>query len=153
VKEDTPRINLVETLAEVEPQAWNALVGEHPCLRHEFLHALHETGCACVRTGWKPQYLTLWQGTSLVGGMPLYLKSHSYGEYVFDWAWADAYHRHGLSSTPSCSARSRFHRSPGRACSRATDPRARSCCAAALRAAGREVSSLHVLFPTEPEAL
>ena len=100
MKEDTPSVKVIDTLRAVEPRAWNALAAGHPFLRHEFLHALHETGCACESTGWSPCYLTLWQGASLVGAMPLYSKSHSYGEYVFDWAWADAYHRHGLSYYP-----------------------------------------------------
>jgi hypothetical protein len=151
MKEDTPTIKLLDALGAVEPRAWNALVGEQPFLRHEFLHALHDTGCACESTGWTPRYLTLWQGASLVGAMPLYLKSHSYGEYVFDWAWADAYHRHGLTYYPKLLGAIPF--------SPVTGPRllARDGATRALlvRAAirlARETSSLHVLFPTEPEA-
>lgn len=151
MREDTPSIKLVETLADIEPRAWNALVGENPCLRHEFLHALHETGCACVRTGWKPRYLTLWQGASLVGAMPLYLKSHSYGEYVFDWAWADAYHRHGLSYYPKLLGAVPFSPITGPRLLARDSPTRALLLRAALQAAG-EVSSLHVLFPTEPEA-
>src|SRR5260221_14766658 len=83
LKEDTPSVKVIGTLRAVEPRAWNALAGGHPFLRHEFLHALHETGCACENTGWSPCYLTLWQGASLVGAMPLYSKSHSFGEYGF----------------------------------------------------------------------
>ena len=151
MKEDTPTIKLVDTLAAVEPRAWNALVGQQPFLRHEFLHALHETGCACEGTGWTPRHLTLWQGASLIGAMPLYLKSHSYGEYVFDWAWADAYRRHGLVYYPKLLGAIPF--------SPVTGPRLFAGDAATrallIRAAirlAREASSLHVLFPTEPEA-
>src|SRR4051812_25924869 len=93
-------LRVVETLAGIAPAEWNALAGNHPFLRHEFLHALHESGCASERTGWVPQYITLWRDGRLAGAMPLYLKSHSRGEYVFDWAWADAYYRNGLEYYP-----------------------------------------------------
>ena len=151
LKEDTPKIKLVDTLAGVEPQAWNALAGECPFLRYEFLDALHQTGCACERTGWKPQYVTLWQGASLVGAMPLYLKSHSYGEYVFDWAWADAYHRCGLSYYPKLLGAIPFSPITGPRLLARDGPTRALLLRAALRLAS-EVSSFHVLFPTEPEA-
>jgi uncharacterized protein len=151
LKEDAPSIRVVDTLRAIEPRAWNALAAGHPFLRHEFLSALHDTGCACESTGWSPRYVTLWQGSSLVGAMPLYAKSHSYGEYVFDWAWAEAYHRYGLSYYPKLLGAVPF--------SPVTGPRllARDAATRALlvRAAlklAREMSSLHILFPTEPEA-
>jgi uncharacterized protein len=151
MKEDTPSLRIVDTLRAVEPKAWNALAAGHPFLRHEFLHALHETGCACEATGWSPRYVTLWQGASLVGAMPLYAKDHSYGEYVFDWAWADAYHRHGLDYYPKLLSAIPF--------SPVTGPRllARDAATRALllRAAmqlARGASSLHVLFPGDEEA-
>jgi hypothetical protein len=151
LKEDTPSLKISDTLRGIEPQAWNSLAAGHPFLRHEFLHALHETGCACDGTGWSPRYLTLWQGVSLVGAMPLYEKSHSYGEYVFDWAWADAYHRYGLAYYPKLLSAVPF--------SPVTGPRllARDAATRALlvRAAlqlARKASSLHVLFPPEIEA-
>jgi predicted N-acyltransferase len=74
---------------------WNALVGGSPLVSHTFLSALHETGCASRASGWTPCYLTAWREDKLAGAVPLYAKTHSYGEYVFDWAWANAYHRHG----------------------------------------------------------
>jgi predicted N-acyltransferase len=65
---------------------WNALAGAggemQPFLDHAFLAALHATGCAVAGTGWRPRYLTAWQGDELVGAMPLYAKAHSYGEYI-----------------------------------------------------------------------
>ena len=61
---------------------------------------MHETGCASPRTGWSPHYLALWRGQTLAGAVPLYLKSHSRGEYVFDHAWADAFERYGLRYYP-----------------------------------------------------
>jgi len=149
--QDAPSIRILETLGSVEPEAWNALVAGHPFLRHELLHALHETGCACELTGWLPRYLTLWQGPSLVGAMPLYLKSHSYGEYVFDWAWADAYRRHGLAYYPKLLCAIPFSPITGsRLLARDSTTRG-MLVRAALQLAG-EASSLHVLFPIETEA-
>ncbi|MGH8755596.1 MAG: peptidogalycan biosysnthesis protein, partial [Burkholderiales bacterium] len=89
------QIKIVETLSEIPAQSWNELAGDAPFLHYEFFTALHESGCACPQTGWTPRFITLWQNGSLAGAMPLYLKAHSYGEYVFDWAWADAYRRSG----------------------------------------------------------
>ncbi len=93
-------INIADSLQDISVAAWNTLAGDDPFLRHEFFSALHETGCASEKTGWSPQFITLWEGSILRGGMPLYLKSHSYGEYVFDWAWANAYQRHGHAYYP-----------------------------------------------------
>ena len=98
------RTRIVSSLAEIGEAAWDALVaqqpGSNPFLSYAFLNALHESGSASEDSGWVPQYLTLWREDQLVGALPLYLKYHSYGEYVFDWAWADAYRRHGLQYYP-----------------------------------------------------
>ena len=96
----TERLRVVETLAGVSAPDWNALSPGDPFTRHEFLSALIDTGCASRRTGWRPQILLLERDDRLAGAMPLFLKTHSYGEYVFDWAWADAYQRHGLEYYP-----------------------------------------------------
>ena len=93
-------INIIDSLQDISVAAWNTLAGDDPFLRHEFFSALHETGCASRKTGWSPQFITLWEGSILRGAMPLYLKSHSYGEYVFDWAWANAYQRYGHAYYP-----------------------------------------------------
>ena len=120
-------MRVVEDLAQVPADEWNALAADQPFLRHEFFSALHETGCAAPRAGWLPQFLTLWDGKRLRGALPLYLKSHSYGEYVFDWAWADAYARHGLEYYPKLLAAVPFSPVTGRArCSRATRASGRS---------------------------
>lgn len=71
-----------------------------PFMRHEYLSALHDSGSAAADTGWQPQFLSVHDGDTLVAACPLYIKDHSYGEYVFDWAWADAYRRHGLDYYP-----------------------------------------------------
>src|SRR5262245_38726163 len=96
------QLRVVESLEGVPAAQWNAFAAGNPFVSHEFLHALIDTGCASRRTGWQPQFLLLEDaaGAGLRGAMPLFLKTHSRGEYVFDWAWADAYHRHGLQYYP-----------------------------------------------------
>ena len=96
----TERLRVVESLAGVPAADWNALAQGDPFVSHEFLSALIDTGCASARRGWRPQLLLLEKDGRLAAAMPLFLKSHSYGEYVFDWAWADAYQRHGLEYYP-----------------------------------------------------
>ena len=95
-----PQLRVLAGMHEVMPAAWNRLAGNQPFLSHAFLHALEASGCVSDETGWLPQHLTLWEGERLVAALPLYAKSHSYGEYVFDWAWADAYQRNGLAYYP-----------------------------------------------------
>lgn len=113
------KLHISTSLGSIPPQEWNRLAGDNPFLQHAFLHALHETGCACPDTGWAPQYLLLHDGGELAGAMPLYLKGHSYGEYVFDWAWADAYHRNGIEYLSKTALRDSVHtgrrRPPARA--------------------------------------
>lgn len=136
----------------VEPAAWNALLEAQaaptPFMRHEFLAALQRSGSAAADTGWAPQWLTLHRGEVLEGACMLYLKSHSYGEYVFDWAWADAYERHGRAYYPKLLTAVPFTPVPGTRLL-ARDDAARDLLAAALVAVAREyrLSSAHVLFP------
>ena len=97
-------IRTFSTPGDVDAAQWNALLERQssatPFMRHEYLCALHESGSAVPGTGWSPQFMTLEQDHQLVAACPLYVKDHSYGEYVFDWAWADAYQRHGLDYYP-----------------------------------------------------
>jgi len=94
-------IRFISSLAEVTADEWNKVVGsDYPFLRHEFLYALEKSGCVGRDTSWQPQHLVLYQGKQLSALMPMYLKYDSYGEYVFDWSWADAYHRHKLEYYP-----------------------------------------------------
>jgi predicted N-acyltransferase len=102
------RLRVVESLAGIPAAQWNALAGPNPFLRHEFLGALIDSGCVCARTGWQPQFLLLERAGALAGAMPLYVKSHSRGEYVFDWAWADAYAQQCRAGPP----RQSVHRPP-----------------------------------------
>jgi predicted N-acyltransferase len=145
-------IQIVDSLASIPDSDWDALAGDHPLLSHAFLHALHETGCASAQTGWAPCYITLWRDNRLAAAMPLYLKSHSYGEYVFDWAWADAYERHGLRYYPKLLNAVPFTPVTGPRLLAAREADRRTLLDAALafaRDAG--VSSLHCLFPAPDE--
>jgi predicted N-acyltransferase len=144
-------VRVIEDLAEVPAADWNALVDGQPFLRHEFFSALHDTGCASARTGWAPRFITLWEAGRLTGALPLYLKSHSYGEYVFDWAWADAYHRHGLEYYPKLLSAVPFSPVTGARAIASDAARRRRLVDAALEHA-RGVSSLHLLFPSRAEA-
>lgn len=146
------KLHVATTLADVDPQSWNKLAGDDPFLQHAFLHALHETGCASPETGWTPQYLLLKQENALAGAMPLYLKEHSYGEYVFDWAWADAYRRHGLAYYPKLLGAIPFTPVVGNRIL-AGDPAHRDrLIAGALELADRTgISSLHILFASDTD--
>lgn len=89
------------SITAIPPQDWQRLAGEtNPFLRYEFFQALEESGCTSADTGWTPCHLVFRTGGRIAGLAPGFLKSHSMGEYVFDWAWADAYQRHGLDYYP-----------------------------------------------------
>ena len=95
----------IPSISHINATDWNSIAGEdYPFTRYEFLQALELSGAVgCLNnqdTGWQPQHLLVYQNTQLVAVMPAYLKSHSYGEYVFDHAWADAYHRYGQAYYP-----------------------------------------------------
>ena len=148
-----PIVEVRDSIASLAPAEWNALTDGHPLLRHEFLNALHETGCASTATGWSPQYLIVHDADALAGAMPLYLKSHSYGEYVFDWAWADAYERHGLAYYPKLLSAIPFSPITGRRLLSRRDDVRQLLADAALQLAGElKISSLHCLFPDGSQA-
>ena len=146
-------IEIRDSIAAIQPHEWNRLAGDDPFLRHEFLNALHATGCAGADTGWAPCYLTLREQGTLAGAMPLYLKTHSYGEYVFDWAWADAYRRHGLRYYPKLLNAVPFTPVAGKRLLADNAEQRRSLLAAALELARENrASSLHCLFPPPDQA-
>ena len=97
---NTPTLKIIADLAQIPAAQWDALAGGDPFVSHAYLYALQASGCATAQLGWQAQHLTLWRHENLVGAMPLYLKSNSYGEHVFDFAWAEAYQRHGLRYYP-----------------------------------------------------
>ncbi|HEY8881746.1 MAG TPA: GNAT family N-acetyltransferase [Roseateles sp.] len=146
-----PTLRVDDSPAALPRDAWNRLLDgcpqPTPFMRHEYLQALHDSGSAIAKTGWQAMFLSVWDGERLLAACPAYLKTHSYGEYVFDWAWADAYHRHGLSYYPKLLVAVPFTPVPG---SRllAVDEASRLLLAQGLRGLAKETeaSSLHVLF-------
>lgn len=110
-------LHLHDSIHRVGADAWDALLAlqPHPTpfLRHAYLCALEDSGSATPAQGWTPVVFTLWAGTDLQAACIVYAKAHSYGEYVFDWAWADAYARHGLAYYPKAVAAVPFTPVPG----------------------------------------
>ena len=145
---------LLGSIADIAPQDWDALLppAPTPCLHHAYLHALEASGCVGEASGWTPRHATLWTDGRLAAAMPLYLKTHSWGEYVFDWAWAEAYQRHGLDYYPKWLCAIPFTPVPGPRVL-GQDPRARERLMAGVSrlAESSALSSLHVLFPGERE--
>ncbi|MDS1142125.1 GNAT family N-acetyltransferase [Pusillimonas sp. SM2304] len=144
--------SLARRLEDINPEQWNRLAGDQPFVQHAFLLALDQTGCATAATGWAPHYLLMHRDGALAGALPLYLKSHSRGEYVFDHAWAHAFERHGLDYYPKLLSAIPF--------TPVTGPRLLAGEHADRVLLAREaiqlcrqhgLSSLHILFPAEHE--
>lgn len=93
-------VEILTNFNQISANEWDKLTDDTPLLSHAFLSALENSGSVGAKTGWNSQPLTVKKNGYLVGAIPLYLKQHSYGEYVFDWAWADAYQRSGLNYYP-----------------------------------------------------
>ncbi|MDX1654712.1 MAG: GNAT family N-acetyltransferase [Candidatus Competibacteraceae bacterium] len=149
---------VLESLEEVPAHQWNALVvDDYPFLRHEFLVALERHDCVGKLTGWLPRHLVCRDGRGrLLGAAPFYLKSNSYGEFVFDWSWADAYHRHGLAYFPKLVCAVPYTPAAGQRLLLTPGPEGEAVARALIRRAlalARELdcSSLHWLFTTEQE--
>ena len=149
-------IRVLDSHAEVPASAWNALLYSQPqatpFMRHEYLDALHASGCATAETGWTPRFFLLERQGELAAASVLYLKTHSRGEYVFDWAWANAYAQHGLAYYPKALCAVPFTPVPG------TRLMARSQADRALLAAvmlewcqRHQLSGLHSLFASNDD--
>ena len=141
---------LYECFDAIPAHAWDALAGNHPFLQHAFLAGLEKTACATPATGWTPMIVTVWDADILQGAVPLYAKSHSMGEFVFDWAWADAYARHGLAYYPKLVAAVPFSPVQGARLMAVSDE-ARAALLDAVLGHAAPYSSLHVLFPPPDE--
>ncbi|MCY7386711.1 MAG: GNAT family N-acetyltransferase [Burkholderiales bacterium] len=145
-------LKVLDSLDTIAAQEWDALTDNNPTLRHAFLQSMVDAGCTTAKTGWLPQFLTLWRDVdgrqSLCGAVPLYVKSHSYGEYVFDWSWAEAYQRHGLAYYPKLLSAIPFTPcSGGRLLAKTSADRKILVDGLISLAEQSDVSSLHVLFP------
>jgi len=151
-----PALQVLDTPAALDAARWNALLARQPSptpfMRHEYLLALHASGSAVPHTGWAPRFMLLWAGSELIAACPLYLKSHSFGEYVFDWAWANAHAEHGLPYYPKAVVAVPFTPVPGTRLL-ARDQAARAALIAAVRdwCADQRLSSLHLLFGDEAD--
>ena len=162
-KEDASKdyvIRVFDDPAGIDAAQWNALLSAQPSatpfMRHEYLLALHRSGSASPATGWRAQFIAIVAhdggADTLVAAAPLYLKDHSYGEYVFDWAWADAYQRHGLAYYPKLLCAVPFTPVPGPRLL-ALDDTLRSLLLTAMQGMAREagLSSAHLLFLDEAD--
>jgi len=149
-------IRVLSSPSDVSPEAWNALLAAEaepsPFMRHEYLAALNDSRSASPDSGWVPQFVTLWQGEQLQAACPFYIKDHSYGEYVFDWAWANAYEQHGLAYYPKAVVAVPFTPVPGTRLL-ARDAQSRTLLVQGLVALCKqeELSSLHLLFGAEAD--
>ncbi len=145
-----PTHRILESVGAVQQQEWDALAGSNPFIRHAFLAALEDSGCVSADTGWTPRVVTLWEDRHLVAAMPLYLKTHSYGEYVFDWAWARAYHEHGVHYYPKLLCAVPFTPVRGPRLMTPTPTLRQELLQAAIDLTQRsKASSLHILFPPD----
>jgi predicted N-acyltransferase len=149
----SPTFQIIENIADIPVEEWNALTGADPMLSHAFFLALQESGCATPQFGWKSQFLTLWQDDHLLGAMPLYLKMNSFGEHVFDFAWATAYQQHGLRYYPKLVCTVPFTPVSGNRLLAHTPALRTLLLKYALQyAKDTRVSSLHCLFLNEADA-
>jgi predicted N-acyltransferase len=151
------RMRTFRSMDEIDSGQWDRLQPDarrpQPFIRHAFLALLERSGCVGGDTGWLPVHLGLEQDGQLVAAAPLYAKLHSYGEYVFDWAWAEAYQRHGLAYYPKLLSAVPFTPVPGPRLL-ALNETAQKALAQALIDWTRHqrFSSVHVLFPRPEEA-
>src|ERR1700730_6382744 len=149
------RSGLHSHIDALERRQWNALSGTHiPFLRHEFLSPLEHTGCIGARSGWEPRYFTLHDAHGLAAAVPAFVKMHSYGEFVFDFTWAQAYARVGGHYYPKLTIAVPF--TPASGPRLLVRPDADRACGARLLkdvqayAAEESLSSVHALFLDEP---
>jgi predicted N-acyltransferase len=150
------KLRVCKDPGEIDASAWDALVDlqatSTPFVKLAYLRALHDSGSATEETGWAPHFLLLESEGTLVAACPLYLKDHSYGEYVFDWAWADAYRRHGLDYYPKLLDAIPFTPVPGpRLLARTHEHRLLLLRGIEQLARSAELSSAHLLFLDESD--
>ena len=156
---------VLESPLDIAAGQWNTLLAAqsqpNPFMRHEYLAALQLSGAAVPQTGWSARFLTLWRKVpgepagqlELCGACALYLKSHSYGEYVFDWAWANAYAQHGLPYYPKAVCAVPFTPVPGARLLAVDEAVRQALLDTLLRWCQQQgLSSLHILFLDQQDA-
>ena len=156
-------LKFVDSIATIGAEDWNSLAGiENPFTRYEFLWALEKTGCTTQATGWEPHHVAVYsvqsdaESRELVAVMPLYQKTNSYGEYVFDWSWASAYQNYGLNYYPKFVSAVPFTPSHGTRLFTGDSVNRDDIVKLIFeelksKAESIEASSWHILFPTEDE--
>jgi uncharacterized protein len=156
----SPAARLIDGMSAVSPAQWDTLANppgqpSNPFISHAFLSALEESGSVAAETGWQPAHIIVETKSTIIGAAPMYVKNHSYGEYVFDHAWAQAFERAGGEYYPKLQVAVPFTPVTGPRLLTGGDTLAREALAQAMMAFAKrlEVSSLHITFPTEDEAL
>jgi len=149
-------IRVVDSPLRVDAAAWDALLLQQsaptPFMRHAFLSALHITGCATTATGWTPRFFLLERNGKLQAACAIYIKSHSGGEFVFDWGWARAYHQHGLSYHPKAVCAVPFIPVPGsRLLARTPEDRLALVTTLLDWCAANQLTGLHALFASDDD--
>ena len=145
----------VTSLEQVDAAEWERLCGtDYPFLRYDFLLGLEQSGCTTAESGWQPCHLILRDGETAVAALPLYLKSHSYGEYVFDWSWSQAWQQNGLQYYPKLVSAIPFTPATGPRLCHSDDLSSEQAWDMATRALEQfarqqEISSWHLLFPDQ----
>jgi len=150
-------LEITDSIQQIDANSWNALVGDMPLLSHAFLSALETSASVGNGSGWQPYPMLVYDAGQLVGAMPLYVKSHSYGEYVFDWAWAEAYERNGLNYYPKLLSAIPFtpitsQRLLVSGVQNASQVQALMIEALSETMVKHQLSSVHVLFPDDDSA-
>lgn len=146
------KILIADSLKDVRELEWDSISGSNPFLQYYFLSALEETGCAARNTGWVLQYILLYRDDKLVAAAPMYLKTHSRGEFVFDFAWADAFEKHGLQYYPKAVIAVPFTPVTGqRLLGKSTNDKLTVAKAAIQYTSKVGISSIHVLFPNSTD--
>jgi uncharacterized protein len=151
------RIEVIDRVSAVDARAWDALAGDDdPFAEHAFLRVLEASGSVGGRSGWMPRHVTAWEGDRMVGALPLYLKDHSFGEFIFDWSWADASFRAGVPYYPKLVSMAPVTPTTGQRVLLAPDADAeevaRALVAGCFDVADQEhASSIHLLFLTDRE--
>lgn len=151
-----PVVRIHGAASEIDAAVWDSLLAAQaapsPFMRHAYLDAMEQSDSASPQSGWAPRFLTLWRGRELMAACPMYLKGHSYGEYVFDWAWANAYQQHGLAYYPKAVVAVPFTPVPGtRLLARDAASRALLVQALVAWCKEEELSSLHLLFGADED--
>ena len=152
------QIEVCDSINKATAASWNALTdGSNPFVRYEFLSALENNKCVHAEHGWHPCHLMMKDGDALIAAAPAYLKTHSYGEFVFDWAWAEAYERHGAAYYPKLISAIPFTPATGPRLLVAKGQDRKHCTEALMSAAvalckQQNFSSAHWLFPSYEEA-